>query len=311
MTAADWSFQSDGVTLHGMRWDTEQPVALVYLVHGLAEHVARYDRFALALNEAGFMVAGHDQRGHGRTAREGGVLGHFGDRDGWSALVGDAAAGVTAWRAERPDLPLILFGHSMGSFVVQQALWSWPERFDAAVLSGSNGPPPPLAALGRLVARIEKLRLGAAGRSKLIHALGFDGMNKTFQPARTEMDWLSRDPAMVDQYVNDPECGFIATTASWIALLDALPSLAAAPNLRRIPVTMPVHLAAGRRDPVGDFGKGVQRLHDLYGKAGLTDLTMKLYDDARHEILNETNRDAVTADLIARMLQMTGVRPAS
>ncbi|MDF1736900.1 MAG: alpha/beta hydrolase [Minwuia sp.] len=311
MTAADWSFQSDGVTLHGMRWDTEQPVALVYLVHGLAEHVARYDRFALALNESGFMVAGHDQRGHGRTAREGGLLGHFGDRDGWSALVGDAAAGVTAWRAERPDLPLILFGHSMGSFVVQQALWSWPERFDAAVLSGSNGPPPPLAALGRLIARIEKLRLGAAGRSKLIHALGFDGMNKTFQPARTEMDWLSRDPAMVDQYVNDPECGFIATTASWIALLDALPSLAAAPNLRRIPVTMPVHLAAGRRDPVGDFGKGVQRLHDLYGKAGLTDLTMKLYDDARHEILNETNRDAVTADLIARMRQMTGVRPAS
>lgn len=311
MTGTDWRFQSDSTTLHGLRWDIERPVALVYLVHGLAEHVARYDSFASALNQAGFMVAGHDQRGHGRTARDGGVLGHFGDRDGWSSMVGDAAAGVTAWRAERPELPLILFGHSMGSFVVQQALWSWPERFDGAVLSGSNGPPPPLAALGRLIARIERLRLGPRGRSKLVHALGFDGMNKAFQPARTEMDWLSRDPEMVDRYINDPECGFVATTASWIGLLDALSALASPKNLQRIPATMPIHLAAGRRDPVGDFGKGVQRLHDLYGAAGLTDLTLTLYDDARHEILNETNRAEVTADIIARMQQMIGAQPSS
>jgi len=310
MTAADWSFQSDGTTLHGLRWDIERPAALVYLVHGLAEHVARYDSFAMALNQAGFMVAGHDQRGHGRTARESGILGHFGDRGGWTAMVGDAAAGVSAWRAERPELPLILFGHSMGSFVVQQALWSWPDRFDGAVLSGSNGPPPPLAALGRLIARIERLRLGPRGRSKLIHALGFDGMNKAFQPARTDMDWLSRDPEMVDRYIADPECGFVASTASWIGLLDALSSLASTRNLQRIPATMPIHLAAGRRDPVGDFGKGVQRLHDLYANAGLTDLTMTLYDGARHEILNETNRAEVTADIIARMQQMIGV-PAS
>ncbi|MDF1730550.1 MAG: lysophospholipase [Minwuia sp.] len=310
MTAADWSFRSDGTTLHGLRWDIEQPVALVYLVHGLAEHVARYDGFATALNQAGFMVAGHDQRGHGRTAREGGILGHFGDQAGWSAMVSDAAAGVSAWRAEQPDLPLILFGHSMGSFVVQQALWSWPDRFDGAVLSGSNGPPPPLAALGRVIARIERLRLGPKGRSKLIHALGFDGMNKAFQPSRTEMDWLSRDPEMVDRYIADPECGFVASTASWIGLLDALSSLASKQNLQRVPATMPIHLAAGQRDPVGDFGKGVQRLRDLYRTAGVTDLTMTLYDGARHEILNETNRAEVTADIITRMQQMIGV-PAS
>lgn len=124
------------------------------------------------------------------------------------------------------------------------------------------------------------------------------------------MDWLSRDPEMVDRYINDPECGFVATTASWIGLLDALPALASPKNLKSIPATMPIHLAAGRRDPVGDFGKGVQRLHDLYRAAGLTDLTMTLYDDARHEILNETNRAEVTADIIARMQQMIGAHPS-
>ena len=304
MSGADWSFANDSQTLHGLRWDASEPVALVYLVHGLAEHVSRYDAFAQALNAAGFMVAGHDQRGHGQTARQGGVAGHFSDHDGWAAMVADAAAGVAAWRAVKPDLPLVLFGHSMGSFVVQQALWSWPELIDGAVLSGSNGPPPPLAALGRLIARVERLRLGPAGRSKLIHSLGFDGMNKAFQPARTELDWLSRDPEMVDRYIADPDCGFVASTASWISLLDALPTLARPRNLQRIPKAMPIHLAAGGRDPVGDFGKGVQRLHDLYRSAGLSDVTLTLYEDARHEILNETNRAAVTTDLIARMQQM-------
>lgn len=309
MPAEEWRFASGDTTLHGLRWDAGQPVALVYLVHGLAEHVARYDGFARALNQAGFTVAGHDQRGHGQTARHGGTLGHFADRDGWTAMVGDAAAGVAALRADQPGLPLILFGHSMGSFLVQQALWSWPELFDGAVLSGSNGPPPPLAALGRLIARLEKLRLGAAGRSKLIHALGFDGMNKAFQPARTDMDWLSRDPEMVDRYISDPECGFVASTASWISLLDALPRLAAGRNLQRIPKQMPIHLAAGDRDPVGDFGKGVTRLHELYRQAGLTDVTIRLQEGARHEILNETNRDEVTADLVARMQQMLASLP--
>lgn len=309
MTSSAWSFAApDGTALQGLRWDTANPRALVYLVHGLAEHIERYDAFAAALNAAGFSVAGHDQRGHGRTAAQDNSLGHFADHEGWTRMVDDARCGVTAWRTTQPGLPMILFGHSMGSFIVQQALWSWPELMDGAVLSGSNGPPPPLAAIGRVIARVEQLRLGRRGRSKLIHGLGFDGMNKTFQPARTDMDWLSRDAEMVDRYINDPDCGFIASTASWISLLDALSGLASGSNVQRIPKAMPIHLAAGARDPVGDFGKGVQRLHGIYTGAGLTDVTLRLYDDARHEILNEINREEVTMDLIGRMDAMLETR---
>lgn len=309
MTSIAWSFAAtDSTALHGLRWDIANPRALVYLVHGLAEHIERYDAFAAALNAAGFSVAGHDQRGHGRTAARDNSLGHFADNDGWMHLVDDVRCGVTAWRATQPDLPMILFGHSMGSFIVQQALWSWPELMDGAVLSGSNGPPPPLAAIGRVIARVEQLRLGRRGRSKLIHGLGFDGMNKAFQPARTDLDWLSRDPEMVDRYINDPNCGFIASTASWISLLDALSGLASGSNVERIPKAMPIHLAAGARDPVGDFGKGVKRLHGIYTGAGLSDVTLHLYDDARHEILNETNREVVTTDLIGRMNAMLETR---
>ncbi|MDF1721387.1 MAG: alpha/beta hydrolase [Minwuia sp.] len=309
MNGADWAFDApDGTGLKGLRWDVDDPRGRVYLVHGLAEHMERYDAFATALNAAGYSVAGHDQRGHGRTAAQDSSLGHFADHDGWTRMVDDARIGVAAWRGTQPDLPMILFGHSMGSFLVQQALWSWPQLIDGAVLSGSNGPPPPLAAIGRVIARIERLRLGRRGQSKLIHSLGFDGMNKTFQPARTDMDWLSRDPAMVDRYVADPCCGFVASTASWISLLDALPGLAASANVQRIPKDMPVHLAAGACDPVGDFGKGVERLSGIYQTAGLTDVTLRLYDGARHEILNEINRDEITTDLIARMDSMLEAR---
>ncbi|WP_417513701.1 alpha/beta fold hydrolase [Minwuia sp.] len=294
----DWQVEGAGGTiLRGRRWDVEAPRGAVYLAHGLAEHIERYDRFARALNAAGLAVAGHDHRGHGRTAASENDLGHFADRDGFDLMAGDLAAGMRAWRTEQPDLPLILFGHSMGSFLVQQLMADAGAGFDMAILSGSNGPPPPLAAAGRLIARIERLRLGRRGRSNLIHALAFDANNKPFEPAPTKVEWLSRDRAEVDAYVADPLCGFVSTTASWIALLDALPGLTSAASVARIAFDLPVLLASGDRDPVGGMGDGVQRLHDIYAEHGVGDLTLRLYDGARHEILNETNRDDVTADI--------------
>jgi len=312
VSSSDWSFDvPDGTVLKGLRWDTEDPRGLVYLVHGLAEHIGRYDAFATALNAAGFSVAGHDQRGHGRTAAEDGSLGHFGDHDSWTSMVNDARIGVTARRATQPALPMILFGHSLVSFIVPPALWSWPVLVNGAVMSASNGPPRTMAGLGRVIARIERLRLGPRGRSRLIHGLAFDDMNKAFKPNRTDHAWLSRDTRTVDRYIADPDCGFVASTASWISLLDALPGLVSSAHVQLVPKGMPVHLASGSRDPAGDFGKGVERLQAIYKGAGMTDVTLRLYDGARHEILNETNRDEVTRDLVGRMAEMLESRAAT
>ena len=297
MTA--WEVEgAGGVRLGGLRWDVEDPKALVYFAHGLAEHVERYDGFARYLNGLGFAVAGHDHRGHRRSVAGEADRGHFADRDGFALMAADLERGMAAWRAAYPGLKLGLFAHSMGSFLAQMGLWTWSEMPDAVVLSGSDGPPLPIAGLGRLVARIERLRLGGRGRSNVIHGLAFDAKNKPFAgDGPTKMEWLSRDRAAVDAYAADPWCGFVATTASWISLLDALPRLTQRDNVARIPTEMPVLLASGDRDPVGDMGKGVRRLHAIYDGQGVRDLELKLYPGARHEILNETNRDEVMADV--------------
>lgn len=295
---SNWQVETaDGLQLGGMRWDAPAPRGLVYIAHGLAEHIARYDRFAGALNDMGLSVAGHDHRGHKLSVASDDDLGHFADRNGFALMAGDVLAGVSAWRIANPGLPLILFGHSMGSFLVQRILPDAAGHFDLAILSGSNGPPPPLAAVGRLVARIEQLRLGKRGKSSVIHGLAFDANNKPFEPAPTKLEWLSRDRAEVDAYVADPFCGFVSSTASWVSLLDALSGLTDKARIARIPRDLPILLAAGDQDPVGERGKGVQRLNDIYAEAGIADLTLKLYAGARHEILNETNRDEVTADI--------------
>ncbi|PJK29827.1 alpha/beta fold hydrolase [Minwuia thermotolerans] len=296
---ADWQVTAaDGVRLGGLRWDIPEPRGLVYIAHGLAEHVGRYDRFARRLNGLGFSVAGHDHRGHGRSVAGDAEPGHIADRDGFHLMADDLGRGMDAWRAEHDGLKLGLFAHSMGSFLAQMGMWRWPEKVDAVVLSGSNGPPPPIAGAGRLIARMERLRLGRRGRSLLIHGLAFDANNKAFAAdGPTKLEWLSRDRDEVDAYVADPRCGFIATTASWIALLDALPKLTAKGNVGRIPKNLPLLIASGDRDPIGDMGRGVRRLQAIYAGHGMSDVTLKLYEGGRHEMLNEINRDQVMADL--------------
>lgn len=296
---AEWKFESrEGGTLAGLRWDAPEPRGLVYLAHGLAEHVERYDAFARALNGIGLSVAGHDHRGHKLSVASDADLGHFADRDGFPLMARDLSAGMSAWRAAHPGLPLILFGHSMGSFLAQYLMGRDPAGIDFLIMSGSNGPQPrALAVAARLIARVERLRLGGRGQSRLIHGLVFDANNKPFEPGPTSMEWLSRDRAAVDAYVADPCCGYIATTASWTSLLDELSRLATPAQMRGVPTGVPTLILSGDRDPVGGMGKGVQRLHDIWKAHGVADLTMKLYPGGRHEMLNETNRDEVIADI--------------
>jgi alpha-beta hydrolase superfamily lysophospholipase len=213
-------------------------------------------------------------------------------------------------RKENPNVPVVVMGHSMGSFFVQNLMFAHPEDLDAAVLSGTTGKPPAIAKIGIYVARLERKRVGARGTSGLLHEMGFGAFNKPFKPARTALDWLSRDPLEVDKYVADKRCGFVASTQLWIDLLGGLDFIAKPDNQRKIRKDLPVYIFSGARDPVGDMGKGPMSLIAAYRAAGLTNIEHKIYPDARHETLNETNRDDVVRDLLAFLERALAARVA-
>lgn len=293
---------SDGILLAGHAWlpsqGSPEPQAVVVIAHGMAEHAGRYARFAAALNAAGFAAYGFDHRGHGRSVAAGQLLGHMADEDGWNRAVGDLAAVCRLAQQRHPGKPLLLFAHSMGSFMAQQFLYEHGALLAGCVLCGSNGKPPPIAALGWLITRLERLRLGRRGVSALVQSQSFGAFNKRFQPQRTDFDWLSRDAAEVDKYIADPLCGFPITIQSWIDFLDGLQAIARPENQARIPKHLPVFVIAGRHDPVSGGGRGLRQLLDAYAAAGLTRVESRFYDEARHELLNEINRDAVTANIV-------------
>jgi alpha-beta hydrolase superfamily lysophospholipase len=297
MRASAFTFHAeDGARLMGRRWLPEGlPGAVVQIAHGLAEHSARYGRLASALTAAGYAVYAGDLRGHGPSS-DPADLGHFADADGWTKSVRDLWTLNEQIAAEQPGVPIVFLGHSTGSWIGQQFVSEHSDALAGAVYSGSNGAPPPIAAAGRLVARAERLRQGKRGKSKLLDKMIFGDLNRKFEPARTPFDWLSRDPKEVDAYVADPLCGFAVTNQLVIDLLDALPGLLAPERLARIRKDLPIYVFSGERDPVGS---NIQGLIGALKGAGFTRLTTRLYPGARHETLNETNRDEVTRDLIA------------
>jgi alpha-beta hydrolase superfamily lysophospholipase len=290
----------DGTDLFVYRWEPDDPakvVAIAHILHGMAEHAARYARLAETLTAHGFRVYAHDHRGHGRTAKPE-EIGHFGDENGWARVIGDARRLLRREMDENAGKPLVVLGHSMGSFMAQQLMYEVPDWISAVVLSASNGKPTPLASAGRLVARLERKRLGARGKSPVLRSLSFEAFNKTFKPNRTACDWLSRDEAEVDRYAADPLCGFECTTSTWIEMLDALAEINRPSNQAKIRKDLPVYIIAGGEDPVSEKTKGLYQLLRAYGKAGLTDVTHHFYPGARHEVFNETNRGEVTHELL-------------
>ena len=291
----------DGSALALYTWPAPSlPIrAVIQISHGMVEHVGRYDRLAQALVKAGYAVYGSDHRGHGQTSVSPLEDGHFADHDGWRLLVEDQHLVNEHIARQHPGVPCVLFGHSFGSFVAQSYLFDYGHTLGGVVLSGTNSDIAKRVRLVRLIARAERRRLGAHGRSKLLLFLSFADYNKRFQPNRTEFDWLSRDPAEVDKYIADPRCGFEVTTQAWIDIMTGLITNDSESSRARIPKDLPIYIFSGARDPVGRFGVGPTALAAAYRRAGIASVTCKLYPDARHETLNETNRDEVTADLIA------------
>jgi alpha-beta hydrolase superfamily lysophospholipase len=304
MPGSEFDFRADdGQTLLARRWLPEGPPrAIVQIAHGLAEHSARYARLAAALNSAGYAAYANDHRGHGPKAAPA-DLGHFADEGGWDKVVGDLWTFNRLIAAEAPGTPIIFLGHSLGSFLGRGFIAKHSDALAGVALSGSNGKPPAIATLGRLIAREERLRLGKRGKSDLILQMWFGEFNKPFKPARTASDWLSRDEKEVDAFVADPLCGFPFTTQLAIDVLDALPHVTSRKSLAAIRKDVPIYVFSGERDPVGANIKGL--IQDLKA-AGFTELTTRIYPGARHETLNELNRDEVTRDFIA---WLDGIEP--
>jgi alpha-beta hydrolase superfamily lysophospholipase len=296
----------DGVDLFVYRWLAERaPKAAVQIAHGMAEHAGRYARLAESLTKAGCAVYANDHRGHGRTAKSPGALGLVAEDGGWQRCIDDLWLLNRTIPVEHPGVPIILLGHSMGATMAQQFIAEHGQSLAGAVLSGPSGQPTRMADLGRLIARIERLRLGRRGHSRVIHNLTFAEFNKQFAPVRTEFDWLSRDTAEVDKYVADPLCGFSVSAQLWVELLDAWKRISRADSMACVPKELPLYVIAGSRNAVSAGIRQLEPMLEAYRAAGLTNLEHRTYPDARHELFNETNRDEVTRDLISWLESVT------
>ena len=303
MQASTFAIVRDGAAIFVRRWAPDGPPrGVVQVAHGLAEHSARYERFATALVSAGYAVYASDHRGHGPACAPA-DLGYFADSDGWRKCLDDLWAVNRRIAADFPRVPIIFMGHSLGSIMGQQFIAEHGGDLSGAILSGTSGTPPAILPLGRLLARFERWRLGPRGHSALLQKMLFEEFNKPFKPARTSFDWLSRDPAEVDKYIADPLCGFPFTVQLAIDMLDAIGPIAAKATVARVPKSLPIYIVSGARDPVGGQ---LQGLIKAYRDAGLARLATRIYPDARHETLNEINRDEVTADLIGWLKTIAG-----
>ncbi|CED61557.1 Hydrolase, alpha/beta fold family [Moritella viscosa] len=286
---------ADGRKIKLFAWLPEQEVRYVMVLsHGMAEHIQRYEAFALACNTAGIAVYGANHRGHGNDAP---VLGHYADEGGWLKVICDLDL-IIDDVTQRHTVPLILFGHSMGSFIAQQYAILHGNKLKGLILSGSNYQNPLMYKLVGIAIKIEKMRIGARSPSRFLDFVSFGAFNRKFKPVRTTSDWLSRDQKQVDKYIHDDYCGFSCSPQFWLDFMSGLISISQKSEIAKIPKHLPIYLFSGDKDPVGLQGEGVLALKLHMTNNGCERVRCKLYPDGRHEMLNESNANEVFNDVI-------------
>lgn len=289
--------QDNQTQIHAIEWIPKCGVkAILQISHGMVEHIERYDAFADYLSKRGFYVVGQDHLGHGASVTDDEKHGYFHDTHGNEHVIGDIHKLRQITTSRYPNVPYFMLGHSMGSFLTRQYITMYGAGLAGVVIMGTGNQPLALVRLGKLLCRIVASVKGWTYRSTLINNMAFGGYNRKFRPARTPMDWISRNPKNVDNYLQDSWCTFTFTVNAYYHMFRGMEQLLNRKNFARIPRDLPVLFVAGKDDPVGDFGKGVIAVYKKYKKE-FDDVSLKLYEHDRHEILNEIDRKDVYLDI--------------
>lgn len=299
----EFTFASgDGRTkIHAVEWRPEkgEVCGVLQIFHGMVEFIERYEETAEYLTEKGFVVVGNDHLGHGTSIVSKEEYGFFCEENGNAVVLGDLRKLHKKTRNKWPGVPYFILGHSMGSFLLRQYLSMYGDELDGAVIMGTGTQSAPVLKAGqKLCTLFAKLR-GWHYRSRLIDSMAFGGYNKRFRPGRTDKDWLTKDGTIVDAYLADERCTFRFTVNGYYNLFVSIEDACSRETMEKMPKDLPVLFMSGAEDPVGDFGKGVEQVRRRFEAAGLTDVTWILYENDRHEILNETDRAVVLRDLYA------------
>ncbi|HFL2525931.1 TPA: lysophospholipase [Clostridioides difficile] len=301
MKCTNFTFKGEeGLDIYTYKWEDEnikKPKAVIQIAHGMAETAQRYETFAKVLTKNGYIVYINDHRGHGKTAKIIENVGHLAEKEGFRCLVEDMYTLTNIIKKENEDLPIYLFGHSMGSFASQRYIMDYSNNLSGLILCGSNGKQGIILNLAHLIINHEIKKYGRRFKSNKINNLIFGG-EIIRRNEKTKFDWLSRDKEQVEKYINDPFCGVVCSCGFFYDLVQGLKEIEDKENLKKVPLDIPIYIISGDKDTIGKNGKGVLRLRDRYIKLGVKDVTCKLYKDGRHELLNEINREEVFEDII-------------
>jgi len=294
----DFYYPSCGAgNIRARYWEPEQkPLAIVQLVHGIAEHVERYDPFAAWLNDQGYLVVAQDHMGHGKTCNDSQPKGYF--HGGWFSAAEDTYALLRSTMERFPKIPYILFGHSMGSFLVRTILAKYPNSGIAGcIICGTGWMPDIVLGAGKLVSSAVCKLGGEDKPSRLLQTMMFGSYNQRIEHHRTDFDWLTRDTRIVDAYISDPDCGFIASAGLVRDMMSGMRYNQKPATLARMDKSLPVFFIAGGEDPVGSCGDGVKIAVQKFKDSGMQNVSCKIYPLCRHEILNELNKEEVFRDI--------------
>lgn len=291
--------------IHAVKWvpEVEKPVCVVQIVHGMAEHIDRYDEFAAYLANKGILVVGDDHLGHGKSVSPGEPYGYFCKEDAPTVLVRDEHRLKKMIQEQYTGVPYIILGHSMGSFITRNYLLRYGSGINGVIIMGTGLPPKPAAVGALVLATVQRVFCGAGHVSKLIDRAAFGSYNKRIKSPKTDFDWLSANEENVQRYLEDSLCGFVFTVNGFQTLFKLIRNLYDREKLNSMPKNLPVFFVSGAEDPVGDYGKGVERVYQSYKDIGMQNVQMKLYPGDRHEILNETDREDIFADIYRWLLQ--------
>lgn len=278
----------------------EEPMAVLHIVHGMAEYAQRYTPIAAMLASKNLAVYAHDNRAHGHDVKDEMDLG-IGEENWFNKAVEDIHIIIQFLRNKHPGKKIFLLGHSMGSFLCQRYFEMYGSEIDGLILSATNGETDPLMGAGIAVAWWQNKLMGRRYRSTLIDTLSFGKFNKAFRPNRTSHDWLSRDENEVGKYVTDPLCGYVCSAGFFYYFFKGIKDAFDKKNISHIPSHVPVYCFAGDKDPVGLNGKGFLQLIKNWQEAGIKDITYDLYKNGRHEMLNDVNREEVVENLVKWM----------